>query len=303
MLKKLPPPIKGCIASLMLALNTIILSCPLLIIALLKLLIPIKAWQQACAKILIKIAELWMSINSLWMKLTQQLTLDIKGLSSLKKDGWYLVTSNHQSWADITLLQHVLNRRIPMLKFFIKQELFWVPVIGLCWWALDFPFMKRYSKAYLEKHPEKKGQDLATTRKACEKFKETPVAVFNFIEGTRFTEEKHRDQQSPFNHLLKPKAGGIGFALGAMGDQLKSLLDITIYYPEKQLSYWDFLCGKINDIAIRIEQIEIPKEFLNKDYINDGQFREQFQLWVTELWEKKDQLLGELSKQKPSIQH
>ncbi|MCX4028263.1 acyltransferase [Endozoicomonas sp. SM1973] len=301
MLKKLPPPIKGCIACLMLALNTIILSCPLLIIALLKLLIPIKAWQQACAKILIKIAELWMCINSLWMKLTQQLKLDVKGLSSLKKDGWYLVTSNHQSWADITLLQHILNRRIPMLKFFIKQELIWIPVIGLCWWALDFPFMKRYSKAYLEKHPEKKGQDLATTRKACEKFKETPVAVFNFIEGTRFTDEKHRAQQSPFNHLLKPKAGGIGFVLGAMGDQLKSLLDITIYYPEKQLSYWDFLCGKINDVAIRIEKIEIPKELLNKDYINDGQFREQFQLWVTELWEKKDQLLGELSKQKTVV--
>lgn len=237
------------------------------------------------------------------MKLTQQLTLDVKGLSSLKKDGWYLVTSNHQSWADITLLQHILNRRIPMLKFFIKQELIWVPVIGLCWWALDFPFMKRYSKAYLEKYPEKKGQDLATTRKACEKFKETPVAVFNFIEGTRFTDEKHRDQHSPFNHLLKPKAGGIGFVLGAMGDQLKSLLDITIYYPEKQLSYWDFLCGKINDVTIRIEQIEIPKEFLNKDYINDSQFREQFQLWVTELWEKKDQLLGELKREKASLSH
>lgn len=297
MLKKLPSSLKGCVAGLMLTLNTLICSCPLLIIALLKLLIPIKTWQKTCAKVLIKIAEMWMSINSLWMHLTQDFNLDIKGLEGLQKKGWYLVTSNHQTWADITILQHVLNGRIPMLKFFLKQELIWVPFIGLCWWALDFPFMKRYTKEYLEKYPEKKGQDLVTTRKACEKFKETPVAIFNFLEGTRFTEEKYQNQQSPFQHLLKPKAGGIGFVLGAMGDQLKNLLNITIYYSSKQIGFWDFLCGRINNVVIRIEQIEIPKEFLNKDYVNDSEFREQFQLWVTDLWEKKDKLLGELSQQ------
>ncbi|MBU2710191.1 acyltransferase [Zooshikella harenae] len=297
MLYFLPSTIRGCVAGLLLVLNTLTLCWPLFFITLLKLIVPIQRWRAWCAQISIRIAELWMTLNSGWIHLTQKPKWHIEGLEQLQKDGWYLVTSNHQSWADITILQHTLNGRIPMLKFFLKQELIWVPFIGLCWWALDFPFMKRYSREYLDKHPEKKGKDLETTRKACKKFRNTPVAIFNFLEGTRFTPQKHRDQQSPYQFLLKPKAGGIGFVLGAMGDQLKSMLNITIYYPSKYRSYWDFLCGKFRNVVIKIEQVEIPTELKNKDYTNDQEFREQFQLWVSELWQKKDQLLTDIHHQ------
>jgi hypothetical protein len=135
----------------------------------------------------------------------------------LRTDTSYLVISNHQSWVDIPALIQALNRRTPFFKFFLKKELIWVPFLGLAWWALDYPFMKRYSKAFLAKHPELAGQDLKITKEACELFKRQPVTVVNYLEGTRFNETKRKQQGSPFKRLLKPKAGGVAFVLAAMG--------------------------------------------------------------------------------------
>lgn len=298
MLHFLPAPVRGVVSALILGINTLILAPVLLSVAILKLSIPITAWRVWCTRVGIGIAELWMGINSGWMRLTQRMRWDVQLPSGLSKRKWYLVTSNHQSWADIHILQHLLNRRIPMLKFFLKQQLIWVPVIGLCWWALDFPFMKRYSREYLRKHPDKRGQDLATTRKACERFKHTPVSVFNFLEGTRFTPAKHDRQQSPFTHLLRPKAGGIGFVLGAMGELLETLLNITIVYADgpvpRRPSYWDFLCGRVSRVIVRIEQLSIPQTLRGGNYLNDETYRDKIQQWVNTLWENKDQQIARL---------
>jgi 1-acyl-sn-glycerol-3-phosphate acyltransferase len=295
MLSFLPAMVKGCIAAGILALNTVLMCLPLLLVALLKLIVPIDAWRRFCTRVLVHIAELWMDVNSGWMRLTQRMHWDVRGVENLRRDQWYLVVCNHQSWADIHILQHLLNRRIPMMKFFLKRELIWVPVIGLGWWALDFPFMQRYSREYLDKHPQKRGKDLETTRKACEKFKQSPVAVFNFLEGTRFTPDKHQDQQSPFENLLLPRTGGVGFVLGAMGDRLETILDITVYYPDRDhLSYWDFLSGQIQEVVVRIEQQPIPDVLRGRDYTNDAAFRKGSQQWITELWQRKDTLLTKL---------
>lgn len=298
MLSFLPHAVRGALATLLLILNTLICFSVLFPIAMIKLL-PIPALQALCTRALIRIAEFWMLCNSGWMRLSGNTEWDVQGVSQLDYDGWYLVTSNHQSWVDILVLQHNLNRQMPMLKFFLKQELIWVPVIGICWWALDFPFMKRYSKAYLARHPEKVGQDVATTRRACQKFKTTPVAVFNFLEGTRLTPAKHAEQNSPYRHLLRPKSGGIAFVLDAMGSQLRSLVDITIHYPDGSPSFWDLLSGRIRKVVMRCELKPIPPEFLGRDYQNDSAFREAFQAWVNELWAEKDQTLEELHSQYP----
>ncbi|MCE6984794.1 acyltransferase, partial [Pseudomonas frederiksbergensis] len=78
------------------------------------------------------------------------------------------------------------------------------------------------------------------------KFRGKPTAIFNFAEGTRFTQAKHRQQQSPFKHLLKPKAGGVAFVLAALGEQLDALLDVTIVYPgDKAPGFWDLLSGNL----------------------------------------------------------
>ncbi len=296
MLSFLPYPIKGLIAASLLILNTLLLCGPLFFFALLKLIIPIPAFRRITGQIVNSIAELWITLNSGWMHLTQKLNYNVEGLDKLNPQGWYLVTSNHQSWADITIMQHILNKRIPFMKFFLKQELIWVPVIGLCWWALDFPFMKRYTKAYLKKHPEKRGKDLDTTRKACKKFKDTPVSIVNYLEGTRFTKLKHQQQKSPFHNLLKPRAGGISYVISAMGDQLTELVNITIHYDEKAIGYWDFLCGRIQNVSIRIEVTEIPSVFHGKDYQHDEEFRIQFQQWVNQLWVDKDAQIERMKK-------
>lgn len=294
MLHPLPSFLRGIIASLILALNTLFWCWPLFALALLKVILPFAPIQRGLRFAMHWIAESWIAVNAFWMRLVQPIEWDVQGLEHLDLTHSWLVTSNHQSWVDILALQYQFNRRLPFLKFFLKKELIWVPVIGLCWWALEFPFMKRYSKAYLAKHPEKQGQDLATTRKACERYKTNPVCVFNFLEGTRFTQEKHDQQDSPFKHLLKPKAGGIAFVLDAMGEQLQALVNVTLYYPQGKPGLWDLLSGQIKRIVMRIEITPIPEQFIGQSYDQNMTYRAEFQSWVNQLWLEKDQQLTQL---------
>ena len=231
----------GVVAALLLGLNTLFWVPILLLFSLIKLVIPLPPVRRALAPVLEFIAEAWIACNSAWMAVTQRCTWDVSGFESLERRSWYLVNCNHQSWVDILVLQHLLNRRIPLLKFFLKQQLIWVPVMGLAWWALDFPFMRRHSEEFLKKHPEMRGKDQETTRRACEKFALVPTSVMNFLEGTRFTKAKHQSQQSPYVHLLKPKAGGMALALNAMGDRFQAILDVTIVYPDGTPTFWHFL--------------------------------------------------------------
>lgn len=302
MLNFLPGFLVAIIASGLLLLNILFWITPLMTLALVKVLLPFAFIRKLLDPILVGIAEMWISCNKGWMNLTQKVDWDIQGLGTLNPKGWYLVNSNHQTWVDILVLQYVLNRRIPLLKFFLKQELIKVPLMGMAWWALDFPFMKRYSKEYLEKHPEMKGKDIETTRKACEKFRIIPTSVMNFLEGTRFTKAKHAKQNSPYRYLLKPKAGGIAFAINAMGDQFDCLLNVTIVYPEGVPSFVDFLMGRMHKVKIRIEELSIPEQFTHGDYTNDPQFRAEFQEWVHNLWLEKDQQIDLLLNGSPQVQ-
>ncbi len=298
MLYFLPAPLRGAIAAPLLILNTLFWCWFLFAFALLKVVLPFTAAQRLIRHGMHRVAEIWISGNKAWMNAVSRTQWDVQGLEDVEggvdKNHSYLVTSNHQSWVDILALQYQCNGRMPMLKFFLKKELIWVPVIGLCWWALEFPFMNRHSKAFLEKHPEMKGQDLATTRKACERYKTNPVCVFNFLEGTRFTPEKHAAQQSPFRNLLKPKAGGTAFVLDAMGEQLHSIVNVTIHYPDGRPTFWDLLAGNIRKIDIRVEQLPIPRQFLGRSYDQDEAYRAEFQQWVNQLWLDKDALIDSL---------
>ncbi len=229
MLSFLPSPLKGALSFMIYLINTILLTIPLILVSLLKFILPFQPVVVILDRILMGIAGLWIYINSVTTDLFCKIDWDIRGLDKLNPKQWYLVLSNHQSWVDILVLQKTLRKKIPMLKFFLKKELIWVPFLGLAWWALDFPFMKRYSKEFLAQNPHLKGKDLESTRKACRKFKHTPVSIMNFVEGTRYTPEKAT--KSAFSHLLTPKAGGIAFVLGSMGQYLNHIIDVTIVYP------------------------------------------------------------------------
>jgi 1-acyl-sn-glycerol-3-phosphate acyltransferase len=292
----MPPIVTGIIASLLLLINTLFWACLLFPLTFLKVIIPVAPVRKLLTALLAAVANAWISCNSGWMILTQKMDWTIERPDNLSRNGWYFVLSNHQSWVDILVLQHTLNGRIPLLKFFLKQELIKVPIMGAAWWALDFPFMKRYSKEYLAKHPEMKGKDLDTTRAACEKFKDMPTSVMNFLEGTRFTQKKHDETGSPFKHLLKPKAGGMAFAMSAMGDQFQSILDVTINYPDGIPTFWDFMQGKMPRCNVVVEEKPIPAELINGDYETDDSYRLHFQQWVQKLWEEKDARLEALRK-------
>ena len=288
MLKFLPPFLVGTIAALLLALNVVVWVSILFVFAIPKFLIPYPPLTRALNRILHWIGENWIACNSGWMRLTQKTQWDVQGLDGLNYHGWYLVVSNHQSWVDILVMQHLLNRRIPLLKFFIKRELIKVPLMGFAWWALDYPFLYRHSAAYLEKHPEQRGRDYEATRRACAKFSTISTSVMNFLEGTRFTKAKHERQQSEYRHLLRPKAGGLALALSALGDRFHSVLDITIVYPDGIPTFWEFLCGKVRRITVRMRTLEIPPELMQGDYENDPAFREAMHGWVQRLWQEKD---------------
>jgi 1-acyl-sn-glycerol-3-phosphate acyltransferase len=294
MLSFLPPALRGTIAALLLGFNTLAWCSLLFAFAVIKLVLPFEPVRVRVDRILNAIATAWVACNSGWMRLTQRAHWDVAGLGDLQPRGWYMVNCNHQSWVDILVLQHLLNRRIPMLKFFLKRQLIYVPVIGIAWWALDFPFMRRHSDAYLKVHPEKRLQDVEATRKACAKFALIPTSVMNFAEGTRFTRAKHRSQHSPYRHLLKPKAGAIALALSVLGDRFRSLLDVTIVYPAGAPTFWQFLCGNVPQVVVRAREVAIPPEFGAGDYQADPKFREMIQRWLGDLWQEKDRQIGAL---------
>lgn len=294
MLNFLPPPLKGTLAALLILCNTLVLLPILLMFALIKLVLPISELRRVFTVILNNIAWIWIGFNNLLMDLLHKVVWDVRGVENLSRDHWYFVTCNHQSWADIPAIQYVLNSRIPLLKFFLKKQLIWVPLLGVAWWALDFPFMHRHTKAQIAKRPDLKGKDVEATKAACEKFRYTPVTIFNFMEGTRFTPEKHARQNSPYTHLLKPRAGGTAFVFGAMGEMIHTMLDVTIVYPDGPASFWDYLCGRIRRIIIDVRTREIPGEFLGMDYENSRETRIAFQRWVSELWAEKDARIDEL---------
>lgn len=284
----------GVIASFLLFINVIFWCLILFILTPIKFILPESVVRKVMDPIFSVIAGAWISCNSGWMKLTQKTKWDVELPDSLNTKGWYFVISNHQSWVDIFVLQHTLNREIPFLKFFLKQELIKVPIMGQAWWALDFPFMKRFSKSYLEKHPEMKGKDIETTKKACAKFKYVPTSVMNFLEGTRFTDAKHKAQNSPYQNLLSPKAGGFAFALNAMGDKFQSVLDCTIVYPNGIPSFMDFMQGKVPEVIVKINERPIPPSFCEKDYQTDAQFKQEFQSWISDIWTEKDQQITQI---------
>ncbi len=273
---------------LLIALSTIFHVLPLLLVAVFKVLLPLPALRRASDPLLTGLAASWIGFNGwMWDRLTDT-RLQVQGDTALARDGHYLVLANHQSWVDILVLQKVFNRRIPLLRFFLKRQLIWVPLLGLAWWALDFPFMGRYTKQQIARNPALAGRDIAATRRACEKFREIPVAIMNFVEGTRFTPAKHARQQSPYRHLLKPKSGGVAFVLDAMGDGLHAILDVTIAYPAGRPSMVDLIGNRIPEVRVSIRQRPIPGELAGGTYQDDRAFRARFQQWMNAVWAEKD---------------
>ena len=297
--------LKGCSALLAITINTIVLTLVLCVLAIPKWLAPTEGIRNRVRRLLAHIAETWISINNAILSMYRRTEWRIEIPAGLDREGCYLVSCNHRSWVDILVLQRCFNRKIPLLRFFLKRELIRVPFLGIAWWALDFPFMRRDSAATLARRPELKGRDLESARKACEKFRSVPVAMMNFPEGTRFSVEKRDQKGSPYRHLLKPRIGGMGQVLYALGDRLDAMIDVTIVYPadhpaELSPTLWDLLTGRIRRVVAVAQWREIPAALRGRDFRTDLQFRGDLEAWMKRMWEEKDVLVDRLQAPDPA---
>jgi 1-acyl-sn-glycerol-3-phosphate acyltransferase len=297
----LSPHLRACGITLIIAVNTLIWGLPIHLLALVKLCVPSAAWKTACTGGLIRLVKGWIRGVLFIQDRFLKIAWDIRQTADLSREQWYIVTINHQSWADIPALLQALTDRVPFPVVFAKQQMFWVPVIGTAIWAMDYPIMKRFSRRYLARHPEKRGIDLETTRQSCRKYQFRPVAIWNFIEGTRFTPDKHRRQHSPYRHLLRPKKGGLAFAIQAMERRITRLLDVTIVYPGGITNFWSYLGGNVRRVTVHLREIAIPDHLLSGSYSDDPRCREAFQEWLDRLWQEKDDLIDDLLENPPRL--
>jgi 1-acyl-sn-glycerol-3-phosphate acyltransferase len=280
-------------AATLVGLNTLIHALPLLGLAVVKLALPVARWRDAISSLLTRMAESWIGVNSAAIRAFTPTRIVLIGEFAPDPRGRYLVLCNHRSWCDIPMLQAAFNRRIPLLRFFLKQELIWVPVLGLAWWALDFPFMRRHSRAKLQRDPNLRGKDLEATRRACAKFAARPVSIMNFVEGTRFTAAKHAARASPYRHLLRPRAGGTAAVLDAMAGKLDAVLDVTLVYSDAEPSIAALLAGRLGRVEVHLRERTIPADLAQGgDYESDAGYRIACQRWLNALWVEKDALLG-----------
>ena len=245
----------------------------------------------------IQITNSWLSVNN-WLidhvLPNTQWDISIDENLQLSMQGRYLMTCNHQSWVDTTVNQYFGLTRMPLTRFFTKWELIFIPFVGQAFKILGFPMMKRHSKAQIEKKPALKDRDMQEARKACQQLLSQPFTLLNYLEGTRFTQEKHDQQQSPFKHLLKPKAGGLALALNILGDRIDAFVDMTIVYPDGIPGYGKFWLGEVPRIAVDLRKIDIPDWVLGGNYEEDAEYRERFQQWVHQIWTEKDQLIEKM---------
>lgn len=273
-------------AGTLMALSTVLHAVPIVALSLFKLLLPAPRARHALSRWVPALGESWIAVNGALIALFTPTRWTLTGDTTFSREKRYLVLSNHQSWVDIPVLQKVLNRRIPFQRFFLKDSLIWVPVLGVVWWAMDFPFMTRASKSQVAKNPALARRDLETARRACAKFSDMPVSLMNFVEGTRATAAKL--EGSPYRHLLKPKSGGVAQVLDSMGELLDGIVDVTIVYSGGRPTMFDLFAGEVREIRVDLRLRPVPAALLGMSYENDREHRVRFQQWLNELWREKD---------------
>ncbi|WP_027350416.1 acetyltransferase [Halotalea alkalilenta] len=289
---RLTAPLRGAVSALLLCLTTLFWGVPLCLLAAAKPLALSPALQRAVTHGLDEIAQRWLSTNLIWMRWWLNPRIEATIPAGVSIDAWWLVISNHRSWTDIFVLQHALCRRLSPPRFLVKRELRWLPIVGLAFWAMEFPLLRRSRDA--------SERDLRQMQRMCELARRSPTTFYVFAEGTRFTRAKHDAQRSPHAHLLRPRAGGCAQVAALLGDRLAGVLDATLVYRTRQgeplrLGFWDFLCGRTPPIELHIQQRALPEWTRHGDYLNDEHYRKRFQAWINSLWQEKDHLLASRS--------
>ena len=284
----------GLITFLLILVELIIGFGTLAIINIPRAVIPLKSFKLFLAKISNKIGDLTVYGLKLIMLLMHGNNIQVINNEKYDMNKWYMAMSNHQSWADIFVLLTVANKKIPLLKFFMKKELWWIPFVFLANKTLNMPFVNRHSKKAIEKNPSLRTKDYENTLKSCKRFLRAPSTIFSYAEGTRFTSEKHKAQNSKYKNLLQPKIGGMATALSAM-PEIDTLINFSVVYKSKKRDAWSFLNGEMKDVKVFIKSYKIPENLKNRNYGSDHLYRDEFKEWIEEIWDEKDRKIDELN--------
>ena len=293
-MKVIKSSLVGLITFLLILVELIIGFGTLAIINIPRAVIPLKSFKLFLAKISNKIGDLTVYGLKLIMLLMHGNNIQVINNEKYDMNKWYMAMSNHQSWADIFVLLTVANKKIPLLKFFMKKELWWIPFVFLANKTLNMPFVNRHSKKAIEKNPSLRTKDYENTLKSCKRFLRAPSTIFSYAEGTRFTSEKHKAQNSKYKNLLQPKIGGMATALSAM-PEVDTLINFSVVYKSQKRSAWSFLNGEMKDVKVFIKSYKIPENLKNRNYGSDHLYREEFKEWIEEIWDEKDRKIDELN--------
>ncbi|MCE2425318.1 MAG: 1-acyl-sn-glycerol-3-phosphate acyltransferase [Pseudomonadales bacterium] len=232
--------------------NLLVFSVPLVLLVVARSLVP--AVRPLASRLGSRIYRLAVAFDDWCLHRISGARWQDPGLD-LDPDEVCIVVANHRSWADIFLLQSVIARRGPIVKFLCKRELAYLPVLGLIFVAFDFPILRRRSRG-LESDADRRADDRRRVRAACAVLSRSPAAMLSFVEGTRFTEQRRQRVRSPYRRLMPTRPGGFSTLLQALGSLGPAIVDVTIIYP-RDVSFWEFLGGAGGEIRILAERFPI----------------------------------------------
>lgn len=290
MIKTVKKGLVGVFVLILIIINISLLASCLLSFAGVRFLIPQAKWRRGCLSIMNKTYHIWVDLNYLIMQLLPT-RWHVSGHENLSSEQSYLVIANHRSWLDILVIQCILNRRTSHNIFVLKDILRWLPFAGWVCWAMGYLFVKRVTPAQVRKNPSLKYADRDSINQGCERLKKNPFTLINFVEGTRFSEEKRQKQKSVYENLLSPNVAGFALIFNALSENVTSVLDVTLIYDDNKIDFWQFLQGNLSDIKIQITTID-PKQLLRGDFMRDRVYRKEFRQMLNKIWLDKDARLS-----------
>lgn len=254
------------ITALIVVINLSFWMIPLIILGLLKYIVR----QKDIRHFLTVLTELCyrgaVFVHNVWMFSVVGVDMQVEG--ELPDHPAPIIISNHQTWMDIPVLHGVVTGDGgPIIKFLVKRELLWVPIIGWICYALGFPALNRGQGANARE------KDFAAIQAFSKSLTTERGGLLIFAEGTRFTAEKHRNQKSTYTHLLTPRPGGLKIAL-ATTPPGTPVVDLTIVY-QGDTHFWRCLGGRTRVIKIVVR---------NYDSAEIGDVRK----WLVQRWREKD---------------
>jgi 1-acyl-sn-glycerol-3-phosphate acyltransferase len=280
----------GIVSSALVCGNLVLACLPLFAMAIIKGVLAVAGFDRATSWMSRKmdlVIDYWVGSNRLIFRLLGIYRDETiwENDTHLDRSRWYVAVCNHQSWPDILILQTILDR-VPPIKFFTKRQLLWIPFFGLAMWLLGFPYVRRLSREQIAANPKLLGVDRESTLQACEGFRNHPTTILNFLEGTRYTTEKHANQEGRFSRLLNPKSGGLSLVLAALEQEIDCLIDVTIDYPNGTPTFWQFMKGECRSVEVHALCREIPAAVHAAEGLEAK--RQAVEAWVEDIWGQKD---------------